>query len=945
MASRSLSSAPDEDQLLTEGYVAVPTTDSSTKVYKRSNEPAGGSPNQSFVVVPAGSSSSPQNTAYRMDVSGTPDFNMRDAADKVTAAQNAVGRLYDAAKQAQSAVETERERLYGLRDLAGDAWATVVDTALGVLGEQENIWANAVNAAGYFNTGMAAANDLSDWRDAFDNAEKLNQMIYDYQKKGVATDELEKLQNECILYSGVKILQAAGGVIGAMVGVTAGMAGLSVGLPVVIGTAVIFGVVNGVVNFWRRSLEKRCDGIFNKNKKKDKYLGSAATPILDPSGYVYEAVPVNRLEGVTAACYQKVTKYDMYDEPYEEIQPWDASAYGQKNPLYTNAEGFYAWDVPQGMWQVRYEKEGYASASSEWMQVPPPQFGVNIGLVSYDAPEIDRILSYPDECILIFKKYMRVSTVTGKTVRFEANGEKLSGTLKALNGEASPEDGTELATEFVFVLDDPLEEGTEVNVTVEKRAYTYAGVSADKKLSAASAVVLKPEKLEVTSELSLTYNGEDAIELKAEPAEAVAGLEVAVVNSAAEMVEVQTDKVVLDEEGKATVQIRGLFPGNCELGFELADSLLSASCKITVANLNENSGEDEKKPQNIGMCAVELEYLSAVYDGIEKRPAVTVKNDTAELSAGTDYAVSYGDNINAGTASVTITGTGDYSGSVIRDFTILKADQTVSAEFSQMNLRVGMSAQIIVNGIGKISYTSENPSVAEVSGSGKVIGMAPGTAVITVTAAGDDNYHSAVKKLTVQVTQDSVIFPSPPQAPSYNRTIHVSDVVKTASKKAQKFSIGASINAGKLTYKSNHKSVKVNGEGQVTIAKNFVGQAIITIQAAATGKYPAVSRKITVTVNPAGVKLTKVKSLSGRKMTVFWKKNAKVSGYILQYSTSKEYTVSVKTVKVKKAGMTRKTFSKLKKGKIYYVRIRTYKNVSGKTYYSVWSEKKVRVKK
>lgn len=98
----------------------------------------------------------------------------------------------------------------------------------------------------------------------------------------------------------------------------------------------------------------------------------------------------NRLEGVTATCYEKVTKYDDYDEPYEEIQFWDAEQYEQQNPLLTNAEGYYAWDVPQGLWQVRYEKDGYESAASEWMEVPPPRFDVNIGLVSYEEPEAVR---------------------------------------------------------------------------------------------------------------------------------------------------------------------------------------------------------------------------------------------------------------------------------------------------------------------------------------------------------------------------------------------------------------------------------------------------------------------------------------------------------------------------------------------------------------------------
>ncbi len=92
-----------------------------------------------------------------------------------------------------------------------------------------------------------------------------------------------------------------------------------------------------------------------------------------PSGYIYEAVLSNRLEGVTATCYQKVIGEDMYGDTTEEAVVWNAADYSQVNPQKTDATGFYRWDVPQGMWQVKYEKEGYETAYSEWLPVPPPK--------------------------------------------------------------------------------------------------------------------------------------------------------------------------------------------------------------------------------------------------------------------------------------------------------------------------------------------------------------------------------------------------------------------------------------------------------------------------------------------------------------------------------------------------------------------------------------------
>ena len=96
---------------------------------------------------------------------------------------------------------------------------------------------------------------------------------------------------------------------------------------------------------------------------------------------------------------------------------------------------------------------------------------------------------------------------------------------------------------------------------------------------------------------------------------------------------------------------------------------------------------------------------------------------------------------------------------------------------------------------------------------------------------------------------------------------------------------------------------------------------------------------------PAAVKLTSVKSAKAGEMTVKWGKNAKAGGYQLQYATAKNFK-GAKAVTVKKAKTTSVTIKKLAKGKKYYVRVRTYQKVSGKTYYSAWSaSKNVTIKK
>ena len=92
--------------------------------------------------------------------------------------------------------------------------------------------------------------------------------------------------------------------------------------------------------------------------------------------------------------------------------------------------------------------------------------------------------------------------------------------------------------------------------------------------------------------------------------------------------------------------------------------------------------------------------------------------------------------------------------------------------------------------------------------------------------------------------------------------------------------------------------------------------------------------------------LKSAKNAKGKKLVVKWKKNTAGNGYQIQYSTSKKFAKGNKTKTIRKNKTTSYTIKKLKKKKTYYVRIRTYKKVSEKTYYSEWSSvKKVKIKK
>ena len=149
---------------------------------------------------------------------------------------------------------------------------------------------------------------------------------------------------------------------------------------------------------------------------------------LDPSGYVCEAVPSNVLESVT------VTLYKMGDGGKEE--EWDAADYDQTNPVTTNADGVYAWDVPKGKWKVKFEKKGYQTAETDWLTVPPPQTDVNVSLVSEASPEIASVSAYPEGVRVEFSQYMDIESVK-EELSVTTNGNAITGSVEAENAEGS----------------------------------------------------------------------------------------------------------------------------------------------------------------------------------------------------------------------------------------------------------------------------------------------------------------------------------------------------------------------------------------------------------------------------------------------------------------------------------------------------------------------------
>ena len=162
----------------------------------------------------------------------------------------------------------------------------------------------------------------------------------------------------------------------------------------------------------------------------------------------------------------------------------------------------------------------------------------------------------------------------------------------------------------------------------------------------------------------------------------------------------------------------------------------------------DRTGTDISTAQITGM-------KNYTYTGKAIEQDLIVEINGKQLSVNQDYTVSYKDNINAGTAEVTVSGNGDYTGSVTKQFKIKKAKQKIKVKKSSYKKKMGSKSFKLrgIKGTGKLSYKSSKKKVATVNKNGKVKIKGTGTTKITVTASGNKNYKKAKAVIKVKVVK------------------------------------------------------------------------------------------------------------------------------------------------------------------------------------------------
>lgn len=327
------------------------------------------------------------------------------------------------------------------------------------------------------------------------------------------------------------------------------------------------------------------------------YVAPDVTPIIDPAGFVYEGVPANRLEGVKATIFYREGVDNPLTGAIEWVErKWDAEEYAQENPLFTDAEGAYAWDVPAGQWRVMFEKEGYETAWSEWLPVPPPQLEVNQEMRRVTPPSVASANAYDSEngVEIIFDSYMDASTLTTDNITLiDASDNPIAGIVKAIDSHAAASDSPETATatenpdEALKTADVALfipvvSLSGNVKLMVKGDVATCSGVPMSQPYGQELALSQKITSITAQNVSELEMGKSVTIPVNAAPGAAATGRTLVVTTDSPDLLEVAEGPYTFDANGQAEISLTALMNGEATLTFSIEGRREKGSAKVKI---------------------------------------------------------------------------------------------------------------------------------------------------------------------------------------------------------------------------------------------------------------------------------------------------------------------------------------------------------------------------
>lgn len=340
------------------------------------------------------------------------------------------------------------------------------------------------------------------------------------------------------------------------------------------------------------------------------------------------------------------------------------------------------------------------------------------------------------------------------------------------------------------------------------------------------------------------------------------------------------------------------YTGNQEVGINTA--------KVTITGIGNYAGELQKTFTIIGSLAqAEVEAIPTQnYTGKEITPSPAVRLGGRTLEAGKDYTLAYANNIEAGKASITITGTGtEFGGSKVVNFDICR------------DVSAGLQVVGLVNAY-LYTGTPVVPPLGKVTAYGKTLmpekdykvtvsnNINAGTASIQIEGIG---YYKGSKTFQFNIVKRSIAQATVSKIATVN-----------FNTKAQKPA---------LTVKYGSTTLKEGTDYSLKYSNNkFPGKAIVMI----TGKGNMTGAKVVnFTIKMPSISgAAKATPSSTTKIKISWKKQDLASGYQIFDSKNK----LIKTVKG--GTKTSYTVSGLKAGKTYSFKVRYYNETDKRKCYS-----------
>lgn len=363
------------------------------------------------------------------------------------------------------------------------------------------------------------------------------------------------------------------------------------------------------------------------------------------------------------------------------------------------------------------------------------------------------------------------------------------------------------------------------------------------------------------------------------------------------------------------------FVNNVEVG--------TATAMIRAAGNSNYIGSLEAKfniGNNVGGFIVSGYAPTYPYTGSAITPAVTVESGSTRLQQGTDYTVSYENNVDAGSASIIVKGAGKYTGTQTVNFIIEPRsiqvcetteveDKTYTGDAYTPSITVRDSGKVLQNGVDYTLTYSDNVN--------------PGLATITIQ--GLSNNYTGTKKITfriggvavsglqvsaVNATSIKLKWQQQGYADGYQVCNSKSKVIKTVNGGNASTTV-AGLKPGK-TYKYKVRSYTTNSQGERS--------------------YSAASAVVTATTKLKTPAVTLKRNGTGR-MRIKWTKSTNADGYEIFYKNTK----SAKYRRIKKVDDVNTRICNvrgIKSGKKCYVRVRAYKKTGSTTLRSAMSKTK-----